>query len=449
MRSTVSKLTSVVLSLALLCAMPLVSGCQSTEKETAASLTESSSFVSSTQSATSSISTTSSTTSAVSLSSSTASSTASVSSSVPQSSSQPLDGPHFSFPHDPEPIEPSSAGIEICSLSDALGRFSEIAGKTPEGSPEEIVKTLLERNILCFAIMQSKCWTYDEKYESDYHYMRGTAPIKSDYITSAAQIDDLFFGTYTKEKTNYLIHYNDGEQIIDSFTEKNGGLIVDFSTLPVVAEDSFSTTTYAAIISSGKNEIVFGRYNSSKPSQNSAQPNNYHFKAVKENGEWRLENYIVDAPAYEQQYTELITTNRIGAPDIVEIAKQEVGNFGGEPYWDWYGFSYHIEWCAAFVSWCYNEAGQNGPFFVACNSEGIYWFKKVGQWAEPDYRDIAPGDAIFFDWDLNGSANHVGLVIGTDGEKVYTIEGNRSDSCRTFAYDLDDDRIFGYGLMKW
>lgn len=374
-----------------------------------------------------------------------------------ETSSSTYTEPVITQDHEPQitvtqkpPLEmPSSAPIKIASLSDALSSFSEISAKEPEGTPEEIVKTLLERNILCFAVMQSKCWTYDEKYEEDYHYMRGAAPIKSDYITSAAQIDDLFFGTYTKEKTNYLIHYNDGEQIIDSFTEKNGGLIVDFSTLPVVAEDSFSTTTYAAIISSGKNEIVFGRYNSSKPSQNSAQPNNYHFKAVKENGEWRLENYIVDAPAYEQQYTELITTNRIGAPDIVEIAKQEVGNFGGEPYWDWYGFSYHIEWCAAFVSWCYNEAGQNGPFFVACNSEGIYWFKKVGQWAEPDYRDIAPGDAIFFDWDLNGSANHVGLVIGTDGEKVYTIEGNRSDSCRAFAYDLDDDRIFGYGLMKW
>lgn len=345
---------------------------------------------------------------------------------------------------------PSSAPIKIASLSDALSKFSEISEKEPEGSPEEIVKTLLERNILCFAVMQSKCWTYDEKYEEDYHYMRGAAPIQSDYITSTEQIDDLFFGTYTKEKTNYLIHYNDGEQIIDSFTDaKGGGLIVDFSTLPAVAEDSFSTTTYAAIISSSKNEIVFGRYNSPKPSQNSAQPNNYHFKAVKENGKWLLENYIVDAPAYEQQYTNLITTNRIGAPDIVEIANEEVGNFGGEPYWSWYGFNYHIEWCAAFVSWCYNEAGQNGPFFVACNSEGIYWFKKVGQWAEPDYRDIAPGDAIFFDWDLNGSANHVGLVIGTDGEKVYTIEGNRSDSCRAFTYDLDDDRIFGYGLMKW
>ena len=37
-----------------------------------------------------------------------------------------------------------------------------------------------------------------------------------------------------------------------------------------------------------------------------------------------------------------------------------------------------------------------------------------------DYANIAPGDAIFFDWDLDGSADHVGIVVGTDGSRVYT-----------------------------
>ena len=127
----------------------------------------------------------------------------------------------------------------------------------------------------------------------------------------------------------------------------------------------------------------------------------------------------------------------------------EVGSFDGEPYWDWAGYGFKIEWCAAFVSWCYYQAGQKGPYFAAVNSEGIPWFKERGQWADADYRDIAPGDSIFFDWDDDGRANHVGLVIGTDGKRVYTIEGNRSDACQQFVYDLDDPHIFGYGLMKW
>lgn len=474
---------------ALLCAASLFSGCTGTAREntvlsskkSSVSLNSSSSSTSAESSETTMVGSSSvqsavssSTSSGAALSSTASSSSAAVStassdimsssagvsssskatsSSVTSTYTQPEiiqdSEPHFTVKLKEPLYVPLSAPITIPSLSDALKRFSEISEKTPKGTPEEIVQTLLERNILCFAALQRKCWTNDKKYESDYYYTRGTAPIMSDYLTSSDQIDNLFYGTYTSTKADYLIHYDDGEDIIDAFTDINGGLRVDFSMILHVAQESFKDTTYAAVISATDSEIVFGRYYEPNPTQGGPKPNNYHFKAVKKNGRWRLESYITDAPAYEQQYTKLIQTKRIGAPDIVKIAQQEVGNFGGEPYWRWYGFNYRIEWCAAFVSWCYKEAGKNGPFFVACNSEGIYWFKKVGQWAEPDYRDIAPGDAIFLDWDLNGKANHVGLVIGTDGEKVYTIEGNRSDACRAFSYDLDDERIFGYGLMKW
>lgn len=443
MRSTVSKLTSVVLSLALLCAMPLVSGCQSTEKETAASLTESSSSVSSTQSATSSTSkTSSSTTSAVSLSSSTASSTASVSSSVPQSSSQTLDGPHFSFPHDPEIIEPSSAGIEICSLSDALGRFSEIAGKTPEGTPEEVVKTLLERNILCFAAMQGKCWTSSGS--------SGVVPIKSGYITSVEQMENLFAATYTENQAWRLMHPQEAGGYGKVFREDEANqLYFDMSHLRKNNGDSFSTPTYAAIIDANDSEITFGRYYSSTPS-GGAEPNTMHFKAVKENGAWRLDTYITDAPGFRQQYTKLIQTKRVGAPELMELAKEQVGNIGGRKYWgDWYGFEEHIEWCAAFVSWCYYMAGKDGPNFLGCYT-GAEWFMARGQWGGASYPDIAPGDAIFFDWNLDGSADHVGLVLGTDGENVYTIEGNRDDICITRGYSRSGYQwIMGYGLMNW
>ena len=47
-------------------------------------------------------------------------------------------------------------------------------------------------------------------------------------------------------------------------------------------------------------------------------------------------------------------------------------------------------------------------------------YKRQGQWGARGYENIAPGDAIFFDWDLDGSADHVGLVIGRDESRVYT-----------------------------
>ena len=146
---------------------------------------------------------------------------------------------------------------------------------------------------------------------------------------------------------------------------------------------------------------------------------------------------------------DFVNGTRPGNTAIVELAKQQVGNVGGRPYWSWYGFSSRVEWCACFVSWCYGQMGLSEPRFAACQSQGIPWFTSRGQWGARGYENIAPGDAIFFDWDGDGSADHVGLVIGTDGERVYTVEGNSGDACKIKSYPLDYACIKGYGLMNW
>ena len=146
---------------------------------------------------------------------------------------------------------------------------------------------------------------------------------------------------------------------------------------------------------------------------------------------------------------QFVNGTRPGNTAIVDIAKRQVGNVGGQPYWSWYGFSSRVEWCACFVSWCYGQMGLSEPRFAACQSQGVPWFTSRGQWGARGYENIAPGDAIFFDWDLDGSADHVGLVIGTDGSRVYTIEGNSGDACKIKSYPLDYACIKGYGLMNW
>ena len=146
---------------------------------------------------------------------------------------------------------------------------------------------------------------------------------------------------------------------------------------------------------------------------------------------------------------QFVNGTRPGNTAIVDIAKRQVGNVGGQPYWSWYGFNSRVEWCACFVSWCYGQMGLSEPRFAACQSQGIPWFTSRGQWGARGYENIAPGDAIFFDWDLDGSADHVGLVIGTDGSRVYTVEGNSGDACKIKSYPLDYACIKGYGLMNW
>ncbi|HGS9149051.1 CHAP domain-containing protein [Clostridioides difficile] len=146
---------------------------------------------------------------------------------------------------------------------------------------------------------------------------------------------------------------------------------------------------------------------------------------------------------------QFVNGTRPGNQEVIDLAKRQVGNVGGYPYWSWYGFNSRVEWCACFVSWCYGQMGLSEPRFAGCQSQGVPWFQSRGQWGARGYENLAPGDAIFFDWDLDGSADHVGLVIGTDGSRVYTVEGNSGDACKIKSYSLDYECIKGYGLMNW
>lgn len=155
------------------------------------------------------------------------------------------------------------------------------------------------------------------------------------------------------------------------------------------------------------------------------------------------------APSEDLSGVHFINGTRPGNTAVVDIAKSQVGNVGGYPYWSWYGFNGRVEWCACFVSWCYNQMGLSEPRFAGCTSGGMGWFTSHGQWGDRNYTNIAPGDAIFFDWDNSGDADHVGIVIGTDGERVYTVEGNSGDACKIKSYPLGSSVIRGYGLMNW
>ena len=143
---------------------------------------------------------------------------------------------------------------------------------------------------------------------------------------------------------------------------------------------------------------------------------------------------------------------------IVKVALSQVGNVGGEPYWSWYGFNSRVEWCACFVSWCFNECGYldtgTAPKFAGCVG-GVEWFRSRGQWAdntvEPD-----PGMIVFFDWNdpngasgpQDGEADHVGIVEKCENGIVYTIEGNSGDACRQNQYPVGYYEILGYGILN-
>lgn len=147
-----------------------------------------------------------------------------------------------------------------------------------------------------------------------------------------------------------------------------------------------------------------------------------------------------------------------GDDAIVKAALSQVGNAGGEPYWSWYGFNSRVEWCACFVSWCFNECGYldtgTAPKFAGCVG-GVEWFRSHGQWADNTI-EPAPGMIVFFDWNdpngasgpQDGEADHVGIVEKCENGIVYTIEGNSGDACRQNQYPVGYYEILGYGILN-
>lgn len=154
---------------------------------------------------------------------------------------------------------------------------------------------------------------------------------------------------------------------------------------------------------------------------------------------------------YDTLWKNLIYGSLEGNHQIVEIAKQQIGNVGGEPYWRWYGFNERVEWCAVFVSWAANQVGllnDKIPKFSGVNN-GIEWFKARGEWQNKGYSP-RPGDIIFFDWEQDGKPNHVGIVEKTEKGYIYTIEGNSTDDgCRAKKYSVNSDVIYGFGIPKY
>jgi cell wall-associated NlpC family hydrolase len=120
---------------------------------------------------------------------------------------------------------------------------------------------------------------------------------------------------------------------------------------------------------------------------------------------------------------------------LLDIAKAEIGTIevpvNKTKYGKWYGLNGQ-PWCAMFVSWCFNEAGlsksiaaQTPKGFASCDA-GLKWFAKknklvpVGQ--------AQPGDIVFFQFDEDAQADHVGIVTYNNRltKNLNCIEGNTS-----------------------
>jgi peptidoglycan hydrolase-like protein with peptidoglycan-binding domain len=87
-----------------------------------------------------------------------------------------------------------------------------------------------------------------------------------------------------------------------------------------------------------------------------------------------------------------------------------------------------------FVSWCFNEAGlvslvaaSSKKGFASCTA-GLSWFQKhkrvVNKYAGQ------PGDIVFFNFNGDGTPDHVGIIEAASKDGLTVIEGNTSPDFR-------------------
>lgn len=110
-------------------------------------------------------------------------------------------------------------------------------------------------------------------------------------------------------------------------------------------------------------------------------------------------------------------------------------------------------WCDMFVDWIclkYMGSKEKGEW-LQCQT-GLYG---AGcEWSSDCYRragrfgsEPKKGAQIFFG--KPNSEGHTGIVENYDDKYVYTIEGNTSNRVARRTYRLNDDRIVGYGYMRF
>ena len=103
-------------------------------------------------------------------------------------------------------------------------------------------------------------------------------------------------------------------------------------------------------------------------------------------------------------------------------------------------------WCAIYVSAVYWKAvGESRFAEMACDAM-IAKFQNLGLYSVSGKPDV--GDVIFYDWDRNGTSDHVGIVTEVADGAYIVIEGNKSDAVGYRTIYPNYPYIKGFGFAS-
>ena len=119
-----------------------------------------------------------------------------------------------------------------------------------------------------------------------------------------------------------------------------------------------------------------------------------------------------------------------------------------------YKVKYTDPWCATTVSAAAIECGYTKLIPTECScTRMIELLKTKGVWNGDDNYIPKPGDIIFYNWgakteveDVDGLANHVGVVESVSNGKITVIEGNKDKKCARRTIKIGWKYIHSYGV---
>ena len=101
-------------------------------------------------------------------------------------------------------------------------------------------------------------------------------------------------------------------------------------------------------------------------------------------------------------------------------------------------------WCAIYVSAVFWKAIKESRFAEMACDRMIQKFQELGLYSASGYPEV--GDVIFYDWDSNGTSDHVGIITEVADNGYTVIEGNKSDAVGYRRIAISYPYIKGYGF---
>lgn len=114
--------------------------------------------------------------------------------------------------------------------------------------------------------------------------------------------------------------------------------------------------------------------------------------------------------------------------ELYKIASSYLGD-GGSRFRSYCGLPSGAAWCCAFVTYIFHKGNDDNLFY---GGKKVVYVPTAEKWCYAHLANIPlylamPMDVITFDWNNNGTPDHIGFVRERKSDtEIYTIEGNTS-----------------------